>query len=636
MENVWRDYIRSGGRACGSSARQSPLSNARRGWSRGVAGLVGVLLTVLAVGSAQADTSANANSAVGINLNGVSYYSSEQPFLNILKTSSIPAVDPNTGCWAGGWSTSNDSTSETCEETYLQLDSDGYPTTLTASASDPNKPQKFTYVQTGVMVNLANSNAGSGPPYRAGQYIVLYDGAGSLRYGGDASLVSSSPGRDVLNVQTPTGRGINIQITATTAGNYLRNIRLVYGAEESLLNSGQIFSPAFLQKLQKFRAARFMDWHNTNNSPETTWATRTHVTDASWDRLGGVPWEVIIALCNQAGLDAWVNVPAKVDDDYITQMATLFHNTLSSGLHIYVEYSNETWNSGFSQNAYMTQMGKATWPNAPANSDFNRSYFGMRTAQIADIWKSVWGADFSRVTVVLGGQGANTDQAINALKSPLWTNGGPASAHPIGAVAIAPYFAYESNVPLSWLALPQATALTQLFDEITKGGQIPGDYATGLLQEVSGWETAHITALQPYKLPLLAYEAGQGLTAFDNWRSVDVNNPNGTDEFTALYVAANRDVRMGDAYTTFLNQWKTNGGQLFMHFVDVSTPSKYGTWGLLESFLDNTAPGSAPPKWTAVQNFISSNPCWWANCAGTVANTSGVTVPNPPSNVAVH
>ncbi len=73
-------------------------------------------------------------------------------------------------------------------------------------------------------------------------------------------------------------------------------------------------------------------------------------------------------------------------------------------------------------------------------------------------------------------------------------------------------------------------------------------------------------------------------------------------------------------YTTYLDDWKSSGGTLFMHFNDTYPPSQYGMWGLLESTMQSTQPlSSAPPKWQAVQNFISANKCWWADCEGAMA-----------------
>jgi hypothetical protein len=76
---------------------------------------------------------------------------------------------------------------------------------------------------------------------------------------------------------------------------------------------------------------------------------------------------------------------------------------------------------------------------------------------------------------------------------------------------------------------------------------------------------------------------------------------------------------MSQAYRRYLEHWKAGGGQLFMHYSDIGVESKWGSWGALESIMQTTTPlSSAPPKWQAMQNFISGNPCWWPSCSGTI------------------
>ena len=85
---------------------------------------------------------------VGLNSSGVSYWSSEMPFLNLFKGASS-----NEGEGSGhpfnllaSWCTFSSTAWETDESAYLQLDSDGYPTSLIAKPTPPGG-QKFTGVQ---------------------------------------------------------------------------------------------------------------------------------------------------------------------------------------------------------------------------------------------------------------------------------------------------------------------------------------------------------------------------------------------------------------------------------------------------------------------------------------------------------
>ena len=133
---------------------------------------------------------------MGINLADVSYYASEQPFINSFATSE--QVDYAFGCHLGYQ-----------RGKYLNLDANGWPITL----NSVNEPTTQQFNSLGVLFLLGMPNTANGI-YPAGQYIVLYDGQGTLSYGFDAALVRRSPGRDVINV-TPSNKGIDLRIVAT-------------------------------------------------------------------------------------------------------------------------------------------------------------------------------------------------------------------------------------------------------------------------------------------------------------------------------------------------------------------------------------------------------------------------------------
>jgi hypothetical protein len=559
-----------------------------------------------------AATPANTQSPLGMNLLQMSYYSAEQPFLNIFKTTGVSQTAPV------GWITHTNSTWDTGEEAYLQLDANGYPTSLTANASDPHAPQLFNSVGVLLLRDLPNADAGTALPYRPGRYIVLYDGQGTLSYNFDARLVSASPGRDVIDV-TPTSRGgVDLRITATDpnhTGNYLRNIRVVKAEEEPLLKAGQIFRPGFLNLLQRFRILRAVQWLNVDEEAGgrlTNWSSRPRETDAGWGSKRGVPLEAVLQLCNAVGADCWLNAPHQASDDYLTEMALLAHSMLGAGQDVYVEFSNEVWNPSYEQYHYAVRQGRATWPNAGMTPDeYNRNWLGMRTARMCDIWKAVWAADAARVICLLAAHSASVDSATQSLICPLWVGpgNGPCFKHNINAVAIAAYFGF--SVPQAWTLQPDG-GLGNLFASMTTQND-PSIPAGGWLGAVSRSVAAFRAALAAYKLPLIGYEGGQSFVGFPHYEDGSA--------IVKLYIAANRDRRMSAVYTAALKEWRANGGQMWVLFGDICAPSKYGEWGALESFLDTVEPLSkAPPKWQAIQSFISSNPCWWAGCAGRVAD----------------
>jgi hypothetical protein len=555
-------------------------------------GWLAALLGLALAQAAGAASGANAQSPLGINLGGVNYYASEMPFINDFLLASQWLTHEDGGAW------------DTNEQKYLNLDADGWPKTLT-TVNEPSA-QKFTSLGALIFRDLSATANGY---YPAGKYIVLYEGKGKISYGFDAHLVSSAPGRDVLSV-TPSTAGIEVKISATDpkrTGDYIRNIRLVSADNEAAIKAGKIFNPVFLERIQRFRALRFIDWLQINDSPLSGWPGRPLISNAFWGTAKGVPIEIAVQAANAVSADAWLLVPHMADDDYIKQMASLVHTTLGSSQKVYVEFSNEVWNGSFPQYQYAVARGQALWRDQPGGGGgfaWNRNWYGMRSAQTCDIWKSVWGEDGNRVVCVLAAQAANTDSAVSSLACRFWTQGAPCSRHGFGAVAIAPYFGY-SGVPASWTTRSDK-GLSDFFKslESQNDASIPSG---GSLHPASDWERAYMAVLAPYKLPLIAYEGGQGFA----------NGP--TPALTDLYIAANRDPRMATAYATYLGQWKANGGQLFMYYNDVGTASVSGAWGALESLMQTVTPlERAPPKWQGLQNFISANPCWWAACAGTV------------------
>ena len=556
-----------------------------------------------------AATSSNSRSPLGVVLNGINYWSSELPFINVFVSNA-------------GWITQSSSAWDTQEEKYLNLDSNGWPISLKSQ----NEPSAQQFNSVGVLVLRSLPSTPNGY-YPAGNYIVLYQGQGTLTYAGDATLVSRAPGQDTINVANPTGGGINIRITATdpnNTGNYIRNISVVQAGNMPAYRAGQIFNPRFLSAIANYRTLRFMGWLSTNDTTLSSWANRPLQSNAFWGTSNGVPLEVAVQLANTVSADAWLNVPIMADDNYVTQMATLVHGLLGTSQKVYVELSNEVWNYLFSQATYATTQGQSTFaPGQGSAFDYNLNWYGMRVAQTCDIWKSVWGNDAGRVVCVMASQGANTYTATQALSCPFWKSGAPCSGHGIGAVAIAPYFAF--SVPAGW-ASQTSSGLTSLFASFASQND-PSIPAGGALAAASKDEAAYSAMLASYKLPLIAYESGQSLIAFPNGiSSTGANTP-----LTNLYIAANRDPRMGAAYTTYYQQWKANGGTLMMVFADIAPYSQYGEWGTLESLMQTFNPlSSAPPKWQAAQNFISANPCWWSDCAGAVVP---IVTPLAPSGV---
>ncbi len=556
----------------------------------------------------------NANSPLGTNLNAWTDWGTEQPFLNLFKTSR-------------SWITQAPGVWDTGEEKSLQLDPSGWVVSLPASTDATVKYRSVT--------TLLLDGSDFVGVRQGGQYVVLYEGEGTLSYGLAAAKLSplSSPGRDVINVDQVNTGGIEITLTSTDpnhTGNYLRNIRVIppgvvcsddalaycltgsdpacqrsaCGSMEAAAAAGRLFHPLFLRNLVYYRSLRFMAPQDTNVISSTlpqqvNWTDRATLNTANWNSQAGVPVEIVVSLSNQLLADPWLNMPFQASDDYIRQFAQLVHTTLDPSRKVYVEYANEIWNTAFSAGLWVEQQGLALWNTSDSPYTKRINWYGKRTAEICDIWKSAWGSDANRVVCVLSAQAANTWTANAALSCPLWSQA-PCQAHGIQAVAIAPYFGgYLGNVSTGstvagWTANADG-GLGALFAELGYGGQLTGGPTGGALAQAGQWISQYASLAQKRGLQLLAYEGGQSL--------VGVGSLQYNQSVTNLFVAANRDQRMGNLYTNMLENWFGAGGGMFMNFLSVGQYGLYGSWGALENMGQQSS-----PKSNSLYQFIQQNP----------------------------
>jgi hypothetical protein len=188
------------------------------------------------------------------------------------------------------------------------------------------------------------------------------------------------------------------------------------------------WNPVFINELKqaKISCLRFMDWGPVNGSQVTTWSQRipktaNHYGSGNLQPLGaetggGVAYEWMIDLCNSIGADMWVCVPHKADTTYVANLATLIKDNLDSKLKVYVEYSNECWNDGFSQTGWLD--GQRNINGLPNPLPWNgRSIYGFGSGgdcrwseyvylacRVMNQFNRVFGTNSPRVVKTLCGQ----------------------------------------------------------------------------------------------------------------------------------------------------------------------------------------------------------------------------------------
>jgi hypothetical protein len=228
---------------------------------------------------------------LGVNLAPVQYYSSTMPYLNLMKQSS------GGGSFAANstrWVTlaNQFSGTDTLEENYLQLDANGYPTSLVASPI-PSGGQVFGVVQTFMCLSQPLGK-GCTTTYPPGTYRFKYIGQGTVIIKGDGSLTLSNSAANTYVTGTftvTTTTSLYLQITAvTSATDYPRDFSVVNTTWTALFDAGQVFNQYYLAQLANFSSLRHMQSAGVYGS-YTSFAPAAYPVNASATSITlSAPW----------------------------------------------------------------------------------------------------------------------------------------------------------------------------------------------------------------------------------------------------------------------------------------------------------------------------------------------------------
>jgi len=251
------------------------------------------------------------------------------------------------------------------------------------------------------------------------------------------------------------------------------------------------------------------------------------------------------------------------DNDYVRRFARVVHERLDPDLNVYVEYSNEVWNGMFSQNRWAGEQGiERGFAEKPWEAAWR--FTAYRSVQVFDVWENVFGGR-ERLIRVLPTQAANPYVSERVLEFQ------DAYRH-ADALAVAPYV--SCNVPARGDRLTAdevaAWSVEQLLDHVEQKS----------LPQSIDWIKRQKELADKYDLKLIAYEGGQHL--------VGVGGGENNERMTALMQQANRHERMGHIYDQYYQAWTDAGGDMFCYFSSVGRWSKWGSWGIIEHYDDDT------------------------------------------------
>lgn len=266
---------------------------------------------------------------------------------------------------------------------------------------------------------------------------------------------------------------------------------------------------------------------------------------------GGVPLEICTALVNEVNamkpartVGMWMNIPhlglCSMDPDFSGQSSwgiqavnTVLNGAngysgLTTSAQLFIEYSNETWNSGgsgFAQTYYLAYRGYLRWP-ASGPADYASMTALRSVINVEDIKGSAY--NNSRLRFVLAGQGTLGVSGLNQyridgtsyfLKDTLnvWGAGVAPMAHH-DYFAFAGYFVASPTFDTSYLAKYAASWVASLGNS-TGQEAVCAAYVKGIVDPtLGGNETvdryrltllpAYVSKMKTYGKAVIMYEGG--------------------------------------------------------------------------------------------------------------------------------
>lgn len=377
---------------------------------------------------------------------------------------------------------------------------------------------------------------------------------------------------DLIYEGNDIGSGLYLGFEGTNGGvKDVKLMRPLFPGSTSSYSFDTKFTNQFKNIISKFSTIRFLDWSVANSSQEVNWADRIKPGYHRFSFTWGYPvaWESMIDLCNETNCDAWINIPFKATDDYVTQLAQLWKDRLNPNLNVYVEFSNELWNfaGGFQQGSQNHQAAIAEVESGNTNLNFDGETniwplafrrVAQQIVRVSNIFRSVWGDSnmMTRVRPALmwqQGDGQNI-----ASEQVLWLD----------------YYSNLTNKPINYYLYGAGGSAYYYPDNFSKTLTLD-NFWTSETNSVENWRAnnhADISLATALGCKRIAYEGGP---SYD-----PCFEPGGCSE--AVKEAAWSDPRIKQSIIDHHNMWSEYGGELLCYY---SSTGGY-QWGFAKTSHD--------------------------------------------------
>jgi len=354
--------------------------------------------------------------------------------------------------------------------------------------------------------------------------------------------------------------------------------------------------------------------------------------DRDYEINPGPPPEALCALANKLKSHLWINTPFSITGSELQTWLQLFHTNLSSELQLIIEYSNETWNSGFMANGQLTSYG--AFKTGVLNSAYG---LGYKITDLASNAATALGGTGRTYKLVMAPQNVSSYASnVDAFKcGPIsgYVNPGTpgnSALYPLNlcdVLATAPYitvnFLYAGNAAtypgfqtamLAWKAGNTSTAYDWLQNELLVGAVQSGfsqqqPLSVHISTYIPQWVTGKsaFTGRSGGGIEYWNYEGGNGIPGSDNiiggfpTGGITVQN---VRDFYIGYLASSQHAF---AVSKIMNDLKNAGTTWPSQYAIIGPWTNGATWG---SQRLNDFDTAATPQWTALYNWNKGYTTW--------------------------
>lgn len=396
-------------------------------------------------------------------------------------------------------------------------------------------------------------------------------------------------------------------------GHRLTNLQLLRPGYTEQQNREQIWTTEFLRAIEPFGTIRAMDLVCSNESKVTSWDTRARLSDSTYHKtLGkGLPVELLIDLANRTGKPVWYCVPGGADEGYVRELAKVLKRDLLPTSVMYVEYSNEVWNTMFHQTKYNAEQAKVD-PETAGLADWRRPH--ARVAKmIALVAKELEYPADPRFRPILGTQLSNFDGVTQPQLDFLNASRGGVARN-VWAIAVAPYY---NDGGAEFNRAKRGVTVEKYFEPVE---QDPRGWLYWRVARTGEWVKKHVAAGKANNVLVICYEGGMDLGQFET----QYPNPDDPRNFVTAAdgtrtpvawskvmswvnptleakIALQRDPRMYDVTRTYLELMRKAGMAEVVYFTLCGRDTRFGFFGLTDDIRD-----LEHPKFRAARDVANS------------------------------